>query len=537
MILESLFQIIKDPNNKSKVITAVSVFLVGSSLFVAKTSSNRSDNDYFRQNEVHPEEFFQTTPRIQSNEKVIIIVKDGVVTKLSQELDSKGRVVKEKEEVISSKSVRRGDEILRNGDELKNGDVIEEEIISEDGVPYRRKQILQNGEIVIVKEPLDKDAQIINAKDIDGLKEISSVERFLKGKRYVTKKFIDSNGNILTQTFDDQNNLVPEGTILSDDTILDPKEKKLKRFTNTIIGGEIIFEEKVLRDSMEGDQVKLQHGLFYFTENKDTGLSVKDEIAIQRLKNIRHRSEGSFSIVEDAAERARKTEEDKNGREYTISSRDKNFDAHNIAKTTPTHPVDLSRVITVDKIIPAVLINEIKSDIPSSTVKAQIEEDVYASHGRKILIPKGSKAIGTFKQVEDKAAKRMFIAWYRIITPDGINIKLESELSDAVGMSGMEGEVDNRYKDRYGLAFMLSSMNALAQLSVPVNDLRYRGAADTFTREFSATTGSLIREGLKIMPSINIPQGARINISPLQDIWFSEPKNKQIIIKEYKENV
>ena len=60
--------------------------------------------------------------------------------------------------------------------------------------------------------------------------------------------------------------------------------------------------------------------------------------------------------------------------------------------------------------------------------------------------------------------------------------------------------------------------------------IRYRTTADSFTREFSAVTGQLIRESLKVMPTIRIPQGARISITPLQDIWFKEPKDNQITL-------
>jgi type IV secretion system protein VirB10 len=124
----------------------------------------------------------------------------------------------------------------------------------------------------------------------------------------------------------------------------------------------------------------------------------------------------------------------------------------------------------------------------------------------------------------------MTVSWYRIITPSGVNIKLEGELSDAKGASGITGEIDRRMVDRYGMAFALSIFNAAAQLSVPVDDLRYRAAADSSTREFSAVTGQLIRESLKVMPTIKIPQGTRINISPIQDIWFKEPKNNEVLV-------
>ena len=345
---------------------------------------------------------------------------------------------------------------------------------------------------------------------------------------------MDKKGSVITKTFDIDGNIIKEGAVLSDKTILDQVDKILKRITYTVIGGEIIKKVNNLREAQEGDEANQKNGLFYFTHNKNTGLTSEDEIKIAKLRDGRHRSSGVFKVIDSKEDEAIEREKERNSKWYSIFNRSKNYNEHEEPRTTPSYPVDLTRVITVDKIIPAVLINEVKSDIPSKTVRAQIEEDVYGSHGRKILIPKGSKVLGEFKTIEDRAARRMYIAWYRIITPDGINIKLESELTDAQGSSGIEGEIDNRFKDRYGMAFLLSSMNALSQLTVPVNDLRYRGASDTFTREFSSVTGQLIREGLKVMPSITIPQGSRINISPLQDIWFRESDDKKIIVEGYE---
>ena len=61
-----------------------------------------------------------------------------------------------------------------------------------------------------------------------------------------------------------------------------------------------------------------------------------------------------------------------------------------------SYPVDMSRVVTVDKYMPAILQNEINSELGGKVV-AQVEENVFGGHGRNILIPAGGKAIGRYK--------------------------------------------------------------------------------------------------------------------------------------------
>ncbi|WP_264765555.1 TrbI/VirB10 family protein, partial [Moraxella catarrhalis] len=49
----------------------------------------------------------------------------------------------------------------------------------------------------------------------------------------------------------------------------------------------------------------------------------------------------------------------------------------------------LLRTITADRMIPAILITPISSEIGGSKIVAQVESDIYATMGRAVLIPKG----------------------------------------------------------------------------------------------------------------------------------------------------
>lgn len=214
---------------------------------------------------------------------------------------------------------------------------------------------------------------------------------------------------------------------------------------------------------------------------------------------------------------------------------DQDFRAHGVRSETATYPVKLERVLTMNKYIPAVLETEIESEIPSEKVIAMVEQDVVGFHGRKILIPKGSKAIGRFEAVASPDSTRLGIVWYRILTPEGINIKLTSEAVDMQGSSGLTGFVDNKWRNKYGSALLFSSISAMAQLSVPVDNDNAKAAADSFSNSLTPVVAEQLRRALDIIPRINIPKGERIVISPLVDIWFREPKGNEIQTEPYKE--
>jgi len=196
--------------------------------------------------------------------------------------------------------------------------------------------------------------------------------------------------------------------------------------------------------------------------------------------------------------------------------------------TIASVPYDLSRMLTTDSFIPAVMYTAINSEIPSKTVLAIVESDIVGFHGQNILIPRGSKVEGVYEALASKHARRMQITWFKITRPDGVIIKLDGESADMQGAGGLSGYLDQRLKDRYGGAILLSTINALAQMSVKENDVRQLAAVESFGREFGTLTAQIIRENINALPIIMIRQGTRFNIRPLQNIYFPKPRNKAI---------
>lgn len=187
-------------------------------------------------------------------------------------------------------------------------------------------------------------------------------------------------------------------------------------------------------------------------------------------------------------------------------------------KTVGTYPIDFSRTITADRNIGAILINDINSALAGKVV-AQIEDNIYASHGRFILIPIGSKAIGYYQPIEKAGNTRLQILWSRIITPKGIVITINAELSDQMGRSGLAGEIDTKFWDKYGMTLLFSTISAVAQVKFNTNK-NQEIIANTYGKDLANVSAKILSENINIKPVISILAGTRIMISPLQDIWF-----------------
>jgi len=181
----------------------------------------------------------------------------------------------------------------------------------------------------------------------------------------------------------------------------------------------------------------------------------------------------------------------------------------------------------------------INTDLPG-TLRAIISRDVHAEAGKQVLIPKGSRLIGTYNTGVLRGQKRVFIIWTRVIRPDGVDIMIGSPGVDGLGRAGAEGSVDNKYMESFSAAILTSVIS----LGVGyVADKAVDGNSTTTTSNVGDTTSSgssgsaavsnaagaigavgteIVRGTLDLRPTIAIDQGARINVFVNKDLAFPD---------------
>src|SRR3546814_6189829 len=99
------------------------------------------------------------------------------------------------------------------------------------------------------------------------------------------------------------------------------------------------------------------------------------------------------------------------------------------ALTAPASPWTLH----AGSIIAASLITGLNSDLPG-LVTAQVTQNVYDSvTGRSLLIPQGSRLIGSYDSDIAFGQSRALVVWQRIILPDGSSIRIDRSEERRVG--------------------------------------------------------------------------------------------------------
>ncbi|MER8873198.1 type IV secretion system protein VirB10 [Mesorhizobium sp. M0814] len=200
------------------------------------------------------------------------------------------------------------------------------------------------------------------------------------------------------------------------------------------------------------------------------------------------------------------------------------------AKATQIKRIDA--LIPEGTLIPGILETAINSDLPGQ-VRAITSQDVYSFDGRRILIPTGTRLIGEYQSDVVRGQKRIFVIWTRLIRDDGVSVRLNSIGTDSLGRSGLTGIVDNKWRERFGSAILLSIVGAGASYLTGYGsdeafgdekDDAKRGeelARDTIAQTFSDMANQALSENLRIPPTISVSQGERIFVYVRQDLDFS----------------
>jgi type IV secretion system protein VirB10 len=161
----------------------------------------------------------------------------------------------------------------------------------------------------------------------------------------------------------------------------------------------------------------------------------------------------------------------------------------------------------------------------SGLVGCQVQRNVYGDDGRVLLIERGSHLDGEYRIASVRPGTvRIPVLWTRIRTPHGVTVDIDSPGTGALGESGIEGHMDNRWGERIGAAMLLSLIDDSVKLVIQnqANDTQ----ADTIV--LPSTTANTSKLAEKVLEStINIPpliyhnQGGVVGIYVARDVDFS----------------
>ena len=165
--------------------------------------------------------------------------------------------------------------------------------------------------------------------------------------------------------------------------------------------------------------------------------------------------------------------------------------------------------VLAGSILSASLITGLNSDLPGLAV-AQVTENVYDSvTGGTLLIPQGSRLIGTYDSVVAFGQSRALLVWQRIVMPNGSSVQIDNlPATDKSGYSGLGDEVDyHTWTLLKGIA-MSTLLGVGSQVTFGNDRSNLVEAIRQSTQESTNQAGQrIVEKNLNIQPTITVRPG------------------------------
>lgn len=200
-------------------------------------------------------------------------------------------------------------------------------------------------------------------------------------------------------------------------------------------------------------------------------------------------------------------------------SRDDDINPH--ALTAPASPYTLS----AGSMIAASLITGLNSDLPG-LVTAQVTESAYDSAtGKILLIPQGSRLIGSYDSVVAFGQSRALLVWQRIILPDGSSIRIDNvPATDTQGYAGLSDRID-RHSWQLLKGVVLSTLLGVGtELGFGSSESDLVRAVRESAQQSGARAGDrFVARGLDIQPTLRVRPGWPLRVVVHKDIVVARP--------------
>ena len=179
-----------------------------------------------------------------------------------------------------------------------------------------------------------------------------------------------------------------------------------------------------------------------------------------------------------------------------------------VSSIRPADPPSWER-IHEGSFLEAVLLTQLTGDFPGP-VLAMVSVPFYSADRQRILIPRGTRVVGTARAVQDPDQSRLAVAFHRLLLPDGSWIDLEFTGLNQAGEGALQDEVDRHYFSTFAAAGAVGVVSGLALAGGSPFGLR-AGVGQGLGQ--SAT--SVLDRFLNRLPTLTIRAGHRLRV------WFT----------------
>jgi type IV secretory pathway VirB10-like protein len=170
-------------------------------------------------------------------------------------------------------------------------------------------------------------------------------------------------------------------------------------------------------------------------------------------------------------------------------------------------------------VLEGVVTNHIDGGL-SGPILVMLTTDYYSHDHQQLLIPQGTRLIGTVQSVGNAQQRKMFVTFHRAVCPDGFSLDFDKYLGlDQIGTTGLATKVDHGYLMAFGAAAAIGGLGGLAQIGNSGTVLDPSSQIRSGISEQSAAEGEqVLNHFLNRLPIITLKEGSRARVYIGRDI-------------------
>lgn len=190
-------------------------------------------------------------------------------------------------------------------------------------------------------------------------------------------------------------------------------------------------------------------------------------------------------------------------------------------------PSQRTYLVAEGTVIDTVLTNRLDGGT-ASPVNCLVTNAVYSLDSRRVLIPSGSRILGSTRQAEGWGETRLAVGFHRLLLPDGSSVALDQFRGlNQLGDSGLKDRANQHYLSTFGAAAAVGLVGGLSQLlgsaALGSGDgdrtvIIAGGSADATSQAAAQSLSKFLNR----MPTITIREGHRVKVYVTNDLELPE---------------
>ena len=170
-------------------------------------------------------------------------------------------------------------------------------------------------------------------------------------------------------------------------------------------------------------------------------------------------------------------------------------------------------------VLEGVVTNHIDGGL-SGPFLVMLTTDYYSHDHQQLLMPQGTRLIGSVQSVGNAQQRKMFVTFHRAVCPDGFSLDFDKYVGlDQIGTTGLATKVDHGYLMAFGAAAAIGGLGGLAQIGnngsvfTPSTQIR-----NGISEQAAAEGEQVLNHFLNRLPVITLKEGSRARVYIGRDI-------------------